>query len=52
MKNNVLIYRYTTIQVLSYALLYRYITCSSVSNDDIAGARPDMNIKVTAYVKA
>ena len=38
--------------VLSYALLYRYIICSSIFNDEIAGARPDMNIKVAAYVKA
>ena len=40
------------LQVLSYVLLYRYITCSPVSNDEIAGARPDIIIKVTAYVKA
>ena len=26
--------------------------CSSISNDEIARARPDMNIKVAAYVKA
>ena len=33
-------------------LLYGYNTYSSISNDEIAGARPDMNIKVAAYVKA
>ena len=38
--------------VLSYALLYRYITCSSISNNEIVGAHPDMNIKVAASVKA
>ena len=35
-----------------YALLYRYIICSSISNYEIAGGRPDMNIKVAVYVKA
>ena len=30
--------------------MYRYIPFSSISNDEIAGERPDMNIQVVAYV--
>ena len=52
-------FKYTVIQHsnflspgLSSVLPYRYITWSSISNDEIAGARPDVNIKVSAYVKA
>ena len=39
-------------QVVSDALLYRCIstTCSPISYAEIAGARPNMNIKVAAYV--
>ena len=44
---------YTVIQHFNFLyLLYRYINCSSISNDDNAGVRPDMNIKVVANVKA
>ena len=31
---------------------YSTVTCLSISNDEIAGARPEMNIKVAASVKA
>ena len=36
---------------LSLGFVVRYITCSSISNDEIARARPGLNIKVAAYVK-
>ena len=42
---------------MSHALLYRLIyyqkiACPSISNNEVAGERPNMNIKVAAHVKA
>ena len=52
MRYNKPLYNISYLSEVLYALLYRCITCSSISNDEVAGARPDVNIKVTAYVKA
>ena len=35
-----------------HAFLQDFLTCSPISNNGIAGARPNMNIKAAAYAKA
>ena len=41
-----------SIQHSNFLSLGFAVTCLSISNDEIAGARPEMNIKVAASVKA
>ena len=51
----VIIHRYTLDQFLisiNVPLQKRKINCSPISNNEFAGGRPNMKIKVTVYVKA